>query len=203
MYILEWLLIPFGYLVGSIPFAVIIGYIAVKKDLTQEGAGHVSATAVYRHAGFGYFALNVLLDVGKGVAAVYLAKLLTINNWIILSVGVAVVIGHCWSFYIRFRGGLGASVIYGVLLSLFPIPFLIGGAIGIIFFLVTKRSTLTTFLIVTLVAVAVFVQTLDLINAVYPLILIIVQFAKRYHARKLTPQTEYKNDFYKDFKRLR
>lgn len=203
MHTLEWFLIPAGYLIGSIPFAVIIGYTTVKKDLSQEGAGNVSATAVYRHAGFVYFALNVLLDVGKGVGAVYLAKLITTNNWIILFTGIAVVIGHCWSLYIRFRGGLGASVIYGVLLTLFPLAFLIGGVIGVLVFFVTKRSTLATLLIVVIVAVAAFVMTLDFKNAVYPLLLIIVQYVKRYHARKLTPQTEYKNDFYKDFKRLR
>ena len=130
MEFVQLLAIPIGYLLGAFPSAYIIGRLWGRVDISREGDGHVSATAVYRRSGRIPFVTVIILDVGKGALAIFIANNITDNLYIVLAAGIAAVIGHCWSVYIKFRGGLGATAIYGVLAGLVFWQFLIGFVIG-------------------------------------------------------------------------
>jgi glycerol-3-phosphate acyltransferase PlsY len=76
MEIISYAAIPIAYLLGAIPSSYVIGRLIGKIDLLQEGDGQVSATALSRRMGFFYFVLAIVMDVGKGALAIFIAKLL-------------------------------------------------------------------------------------------------------------------------------
>lgn len=197
------LAIVLGYLLGSIPSAYIIGRFWGKIDLRQQGDGHVSATAVYREVGRIAFFLNLIMDAAKGVLAVYLATLLTDSSAVIVGAAYAAVIGHCWSVFIRFRGGLGAVVTYGVLATLAFWEFLAGAAAALILIFTTRKSSLGTYALLVVTSLMLLIEKRELIIVLSPLGLILIQLLKRFHVRKTSPASEYRNELFDDLKRLR
>lgn len=114
------LVLPLAYLVGSLPFA----YLAVRwragGDLRQLGSGTVGATNAARVLGKGWGLLVMLLDVGKGVAAVWLSRLATGHPAWHVAAACAAVVGHCFPLWLSFRGGKGLATSAGALLVLSP-----------------------------------------------------------------------------------
>ena len=103
-----------AYLLGSIPFGVLLTRLAGAGDLRQIGSGNIGATNVLRTGRKGLAALTLLLDAGKGVAAVAVA-----DHWFGPSMAVfaalGVVVGHIAPVWLRFRGGRGVATAFGVL----------------------------------------------------------------------------------------
>jgi glycerol-3-phosphate acyltransferase PlsY len=181
--------IPLAYLIGAFPTAYVVGRLAGHIDLRTEGDGRISAAAVYRRIGKYPYMLVVFLDIGKAVLTVFIASLLDAPFQILLLTGFVTVIGHCWSIFMRFQGGLGATAICGTLLYLFPFQLLIGMAIIIIFFIITRKSSLSSVLIVVITSIVLLIQHQPWIAVVYPLILILIMGLKRFQIRKTrTPE---------------
>jgi glycerol-3-phosphate acyltransferase PlsY len=112
-----------GYLVGAIPFGVVIG-LASGVDPRRAGSGRTGATNLLRTVGPAGAAAVFLLDVAKGVAAVLLAAWLYRGvgaEWLTALAGVAAIIGHIRSVFIGFRGGRGVATAAGGLLALAPL----------------------------------------------------------------------------------
>jgi len=103
-----------AYLLGSIPFGMLLTRLAGAGDLRQVGSGNIGATNVLRTGRKGLAALTLLLDAGKGVAAVAVA-----DHWFGPSMAVfaalGVVAGHIAPVWLRFRGGRGVATAFGVL----------------------------------------------------------------------------------------
>ena len=175
-----------GYLIGSIPSAYVIGRLMGKIDVRQEGDGRISAAAVHRKLGVVPFVLVVVMDVGAGVLSILIAKMLTESQLAVLIAGFAAVVGHNWSVFLKFKGGLGATTIYGVLVSLVWWQFLVVAAVAFTIFLITKRKKpglMTAVLIVALSAL-LFVQKLPLILVIYPFVLITLMLLKRFQVSR-------------------
>lgn len=177
--------IPIGYLLGAIPISLIIGRVIGKTDLRIEGDGRISAAAIYWRFGIYPYLLVVLLDIGKASLAVFLAGLLNEPDTTQLIAGFFTVIGHCWSVFLRFRGGLGATVICGVLIYLFPIPLLIGLATVSIFFIYTRKSGISTAIIITVTSIVLLAQHRPVLVVIYPFILICLMVLKRFQTRRI------------------
>jgi glycerol-3-phosphate acyltransferase PlsY len=116
---LEYLIPLVGYLLGSIPF----GYILVKstegKDIRSMGSGNIGATNVFRRSRLAG-ALTFALDAGKGYLAVVLAAWLGGDlQWQAVA-AVAAIIGHVFTFWLRFKGGKGVAVGCGAYLAIAP-----------------------------------------------------------------------------------
>lgn len=190
-----------GYLLGSIPPSYLIARVWGKIDLRQEGPRHVSATAVYRRLGWGPFIAAIIIDLAKGMAAIIIANMLTHLPVAVTLTAVAVAAGHCWSIFIGFYGGLGATVIYGMLIYLAPVEFLVTGVIALVTLLLFKKSDVATYLWLVSITVALFFQRQELMIALLPLMLLIVQILKRIQTRKL--ETAYKDNIMMDFKRVK
>src|SRR4030042_1194100 len=132
-----------GYLLGAIPFGVIISKKFAKKDLLQVGSGKTGTTNVLRAAGKKAAALALILDIGKGAAAVAIAHLILSTDWAAaagtgpwLELGkaltaVAAIAGHSWSVFLRFKGGRGVATLMGSLLALYWPAGVVGG-IGVL-----------------------------------------------------------------------
>jgi glycerol-3-phosphate acyltransferase PlsY len=104
-------------LCGSIPFGLLLTRAAGLGDIRAIGSGNIGATNVLRTGRRGLAAATLLLDAGKGVAAVQLAALLFGSAWMPLA-AISAVVGHCFTPWLGFRGGKGVATGLGVLLAL-------------------------------------------------------------------------------------
>ncbi|MDR7102602.1 glycerol-3-phosphate 1-O-acyltransferase PlsY [Croceicoccus sp. BE223] len=105
-----------GYVLGSIPFGVILTRIAGAGDLHAIGSGGTGATNVLRTGRKGLAAATLLLDLAKGALVVFLAR--GFFPGMEGLAGLAAVVGHCYPLWLRFRGGKGVATMMGVALGL-------------------------------------------------------------------------------------
>jgi glycerol-3-phosphate acyltransferase PlsY len=122
---LYWLVPVGAYLIGSVPFGLLIVWLSRRRDVRAEGSGNIGATNVARVAGTGAGLLTLVLDAAKGYAAVALAGAITSHNirWMMLA-AVCALVGHVFPVWLRFRGGRGVSTGLGVLLPINPAAIL-------------------------------------------------------------------------------
>lgn len=105
-----------GYLLGSIPFGVLLTRAAGAGDLRKIGSGNIGATNVLRTGRKGLAAATLLLDMAKGAVAVLLAEALLPGTAVLAA--TAAFIGHCYPVWLKFRGGKGVATLMGVVLAL-------------------------------------------------------------------------------------
>ena len=106
-----------GYLLGSIPFGVLLTRAAGAGDLRQIGSGNIGATNVLRTGRKGLAAATLLLDMAKGAVAVLIAAAFLPGTAALAA--MAAFIGHCYPVWLKFRGGKGVATLMGVVLALY------------------------------------------------------------------------------------
>lgn len=115
-----WTLTPIplliGYLLGSIPFGLILTRLMGAGDLREIGSGNIGATNVLRTGRKGLAAATLLLDMAKGAAAVMIGQRYG-SDYAVMA-GVAAFIGHVYPVWLKFRGGKGVATMLGVTLAL-------------------------------------------------------------------------------------
>ncbi|MFA6169225.1 MAG: glycerol-3-phosphate 1-O-acyltransferase PlsY [Candidatus Margulisiibacteriota bacterium] len=148
---MSFLLIPLCYLLGSIPFSYLIARLW-RVDLRQVGSGNVGATNVLRSVGPWPGALAFLLDFLKGWLAVYLAFLVGGDPIFVLSLGLAVIIGHTYPIFLGFRGGKGAATGLGVLAGIAPEIFALALIFALAIIALTRYVSVASILTPWLVA---------------------------------------------------
>ena len=134
-----------GYLLGSIPFGLIVSKLSTKTDIRQIGSGKTGATNVLRTAGKKAAALVLILDLAKGALAVLIAGLIFGKGYIVVGghslwltpsaqvlAAVAAISGHTWPIFVKFKGGRGVATFLGGMLFLCPPAALFGGEVLII-----------------------------------------------------------------------
>lgn len=134
MHIAIWTLI--GFLLGSIPFSVIVGRLVADVDIRQYGDHNPGATNVLRATGWGWFALAGLLDYLKGAVPVGIPWFfLGIHDWGIVPIALAPLLGHAFSPWLRFRGGKAVAATFGVWtgLTVGAGPIMLGLLLGLAF----------------------------------------------------------------------
>jgi glycerol-3-phosphate acyltransferase PlsY len=104
-----------GYLLGSIPFGIVLTRLGGAGDLRQIGSGNIGATNVLRTGRKGLAAATMLLDLAKGTAALILAGLLLPGAVQLAAIGA--MLGHLWPVWLRFAGGKGVATYFGVVLG--------------------------------------------------------------------------------------
>lgn len=114
-----------AYLLGSIPFGLILAKLFSGTDVRKEGSGNIGATNVARVVGPMAGILTLVLDAAKGAAAVLLAERLSNASaaWMMIA-GIAALLGHCFPVWLKFKGGKGVATAAGVFLALCPFAFL-------------------------------------------------------------------------------
>lgn len=116
-----------AYLLGSVPFGLLLAKIAGKGDLRKVGSGNIGATNVMRVGGLKLAGLVWALDMFKATAAVLLGTYFVGESFGAL-LGLIAIIGHCYPVWLKFKGGKGNSSMFGVLLGISPFAFVICGA---------------------------------------------------------------------------
>jgi glycerol-3-phosphate acyltransferase PlsY len=134
---LGWVLLGASYLVGSIPFGLVIARLVTGVDVRQAGSGNIGATNVARTAGKGLGILTLLLDAAKGGIPVGVTALALGEahdaGWP-AAAGLAAFLGHVFPVWLRFRGGKGVATGFGAFVVLTPwLAFLAAVAFGVTF----------------------------------------------------------------------
>ena len=129
-----------AYLLGSIPFGIVITKLFNKGDLRKVGSGNIGATNVMRVGGLRLAGLVWILDMVKAVIVVLIGRYVggaVFGVWC----GFAAIVGHCFPIWLKFHGGKGVSCLFGVLLAVNPILFIVCGVEWLVIALGTGYSS--------------------------------------------------------------
>jgi len=133
-----WLWILASYLLGAVPTSYLAARLFAGLNLSEHGSKNLGATNLYRVLGWKYAIPVGLFDVAKGaIPAAVFAPLAGPDSWIPVLLGVAAVIGHVYSVFVKFRGGKGVATAAGAVLALAPAAL----GISVIVWLVVLAAT--------------------------------------------------------------
>jgi glycerol-3-phosphate acyltransferase PlsY len=182
-----------AYLMGSIPFGVVVGKLFYHVDVREHGSGNVGTTNVFRVLGKKAGAVVLVCDMLKGYIPAFIAAyfLRETDPWLVIVIAAAPVVGHMYSVFLKGRGGKGVATGAGVVIALIPLA---GGIIALVWVLLilTTRYVSLASLVATLL-VPVFVIALGdplpyLIAAV--LVTVGIFWAHRGNIKRLFQGTE-------------
>jgi len=136
-----------SYLAGSFPTSILVGKIFFKKDIRDFGSGNAGGTNTVRVFGWPAGVAVILIDIAKGSAAVLLIARLPLFDGMnaallppdvtALCAGSAAVVGHIWTLFAGFRGGKGVATAAGMILALYPLPFVLTLAVFVLTIVIT------------------------------------------------------------------
>ena len=127
MFILRILLFFLAYIAGAIPFGQIISGKIAGIDITHKGSGNIGATNVAREIGIKWGLVTLLLDLLKGFIPVFITKhyFTDVEGVFLISISLAVLLGHRFSPFLKFKGGKGVAAAFGIFLALSPVSAII------------------------------------------------------------------------------
>lgn len=188
---MEWLYAAgLGYLLGSVPFGLILTRLFKAGDLRQIGSGSIGATNVLRTGRKGLAASTVLLDAGKGALAVWIAA-----RWLPSFEGIAAIgaiVGHCFPVWLRFNGGKGFATAAGVCLAFSWPVMLICAAVWAGALAVSRISSVSSLLSVITAPIAAWLLGLPAVVPVMAAVAGIVIVQHRANIARLRAGTEPK-----------
>ncbi len=123
------ILIIISYIVGSIPFGLIVGKMLRGIDIRDHGSGNIGFTNAWRVLGIGPGLLVFIFDVAKGFSPVFAGKIIDLHPLAVIASGLFAIIGHNFSIFLKFRGGKGVATSLGVVIGINPA--IAGTAFGI------------------------------------------------------------------------
>lgn len=134
-----------SYLIGSISFAYVISKKFYRIDIRDCGSGNAGATNVLRVLGIKPGLTVIAADFLKGLVAVYMGGYIGGDTWPLLC-GVAVVVGHNWSVFLKFQGGKGIATSLGVITAVYPVGALVAVIFWIFIIMLTRYVSLGSIL---------------------------------------------------------
>ena len=138
------LVISLSYILGSIPSGIIFAKIFKLKDLRTIGSGNTGTTNVLRTGNYTAAALTLILDFGKACLAIYLSQI--VNEKLILISSLAILIGHIFPLWLKFKGGKGFACYLGIMLMINFYLFIFISLIWLITFIAKRVSSLSALL---------------------------------------------------------
>jgi glycerol-3-phosphate acyltransferase PlsY len=180
--------IIFGYLLGSIPFGLILTRMAGLGDVRKIGSGNIGATNVLRTGNKKLAAATLLLDALKGTAAAAIASRWGIEAGI--AAGFAAFLGHLYPVWLGFKGGKGIATYIGVLLGLAPNMVLLFAAIWLGMAKLTRYSSLSALVATLVVPVVLLVSGYGKIGLLFVVMSIITWIKHRANIQRLLAGTE-------------
>ncbi len=153
---LDWVVnITLGYLLGSVPSGLVVGYLWLRRDIREMGSGKTGATNVLRTAGKLPAALVVIGDISKGAVPALVGRFVFDDPWVAAAGAAAAVIGHNWPVFAGFRGGRGVATSFGGILGLAPLFALGFPVAGAVVIALTRYVSLMSIVVTPLAAIAI------------------------------------------------
>ena len=180
------LCILIAYLLGSISSTCIIGHLFGHVDMSCEPDGRISAAAVFRRVGLLPFVCVLFMDISLVFLAVTIARVLTHDTDIMMLAGFAAVMGHNWSIFLGFRGGLGATAIFGALVAIMPLEICYGAIGGVIVWLLIGRPSVGTAIGIIIASCIAFLEFGKGALVIYPLTLFALMLLKQLQVVSMT-----------------
>lgn len=149
-----------SYLLGSIPMGLLLTKLSGKGDLRKVGSGNIGATNVMRVGGLRMAGLVWLLDMAKAIVAVFIGKYVAgdaFGAWC----GFVAIVGHCYPVWLKFHGGKGISSLFGVLLAVSPMSFVVCGLEWLLVALSSGISSLGAIIVFCLIPVLGFAISIN------------------------------------------
>jgi glycerol-3-phosphate acyltransferase PlsY len=188
----EILFIVFSYLLGSIPFGYLIFYFSEGRDIRTLGSGNIGATNVLRSKGKLAGLLTLALDIIKGAVPVLYGRIHFDLPWLVLLGGLAVLLGHVFPVFLKFRGGKGVASLVGVFLVFYYPALLVFLAVFFLVLILTRFVSLASLLATTALFFCVlFTQVVETAMVAFVMLLLIV-FRHRANIRRLLAGNENK-----------
>lgn len=136
-------LLALAYILGSIPFGLLLTRKVLGTDIRNIGSGNIGATNVMRTGNKKLAALTLILDLVKGSLAVSLAYIFSEETLIPMLAAVLAVLGHVFPLWLKFKGGKGVATALGVWLALNPLVALASAVLWLVIFKITRISSLS------------------------------------------------------------
>jgi acyl phosphate:glycerol-3-phosphate acyltransferase len=187
---MAWLALAIGYVLGSIPFGLILTRIAGTEDLRSIGSGNIGATNVLRTGRKGLAAATLLLDALKGTAAVLIGKYFGPEAAALAGLGAF--LGHLYPVWLGFNGGKGVATFIGVLLGLMPIAALVFVVVWLATAFATRYSSLSALVASIAAPIAVYIQGQTTLAALVALLALLIFWKHRPNIQRLLAGTEGK-----------
>jgi glycerol-3-phosphate acyltransferase PlsY len=185
---LEFLALIIGYLLGTIPFGLLLTRAAGLGDVRSIGSGNIGATNVLRTGNKGLAALTLLLDALKGTAAVFIA-----SHWGLpaaLLAGLGALLGHIFPVWLGFKGGKGVATYLGVLVALAWEGALVFAIVWLAVAFTTRYSSLAALVAMIVVPAALYLLGFGQIALLFVVLSLIVIAKHRANIRRLMDGTE-------------
>ena len=138
-----------AYLLGSVPFGLILARLVKGIDLRKIGSGNIGAANVARTMGRPWGIATFAFDALKGFVPVFVLAPLAVGSgpgfdppaeagWVQVACGTAAVLGHCYPIYLRFKGGKAVATGCGAIIAVDPVVFVVGGVVWLLTLLTTR-----------------------------------------------------------------
>jgi acyl phosphate:glycerol-3-phosphate acyltransferase len=200
MSVAAWLLLAlvFGYLLGSIPFGLVLTKLAGTEDLRSIGSGNIGATNVLRTGRKGLAAATLLLDALKGTAAVIIAGH---YGWITghyggpkaaMLAGIGAFIGHLFPVWLKFKGGKGVAVYIGILIGLFWPAAILFCALWLVTAVISRYSSLSALVASVITPIFLWWFGHPALSALFGLLSLLLIYMHRPNISRLIAGTEGK-----------
>ncbi len=184
------LALVFGYLLGSIPFGLLLTRMAGLGDVRSIGSGNIGATNVLRTGNKGLAAATLLLDMLKGTTAVLIAA--RYGSEMAVWAGLGAFLGHLFPVWLGFKGGKGVATYIGVLLGLMWQAALLFLAIWIVVAVALRYSSLSALVACTVVPIALYFMGRPDLALLFAVLSVIVFIKHRANIARLMAGTEGK-----------
>ena len=186
-----WIALALGYLLGSIPFGLLLTKAAGGPDVRTIGSGNIGATNVLRTGRKGLAALTLLLDALKGTAAVLIAAVYG-GYEASLAAGLAAFLGHLFPVWLKFKGGKGVATYIGLLLGVYWPAMLIFCAVWLTVAFATRYSSVAALTASALTPPALYLLDRPGPAALFFALSLLLWFMHRTNIRRLMNGTEGK-----------
>ena len=188
------LVISISYLMGSIPFGLILTKIFLKKDIREIGSGNIGATNVLRTGNKTLGFLTLVLDVLKAIIPVIYIKF-QFPEFVYVS-SLSVFIGHVFPVWLKFKGGKGVATYVGIL---FSINYIFGALFvfsWLIIFFISKYSSLGSILSTLLIPIFIFLNSNYENEYFFIIMFVLILYTHRENVKRLINKEEFKTKIY-------
>jgi glycerol-3-phosphate acyltransferase PlsY len=187
--------IGLGYLLGSIPVGLVVGYLWLRRDIRELGSGKTGATNVLRTAGKLPAAVVVVGDIAKGAVPALVGRFFWDDAGVAALGAAAAIVGHIWPVFAGFRGGRGVAAAFGGILALTPFVSLAMLAFAAFVVLITRYVSVMSIVVTAVAGVIIVVLSLvgvePMMFAVYAIIAVaLIEYMHIPNMRRLLAGTE-------------